>query len=208
MSNPPPEWRLVRSVLGDTAGALAEVEAALARYPLDQIPAVERSYYWLVRFFADAGEPDRARTLLEEYEREGRPGSKTILQLQGEIALAEGDYDAAVSYLERAVTLECPTCVLPGLARVYDRAGNADSAIATYERYRTTPYFLALERDYTDLAPALERLGQLYDERGDHANASRNYARFVELWREADPELQPRVRAAQARLEEILAEQG
>ena len=33
-------------------------------------------------------------------------------------------------------------------------------------------------------------------------------ARFVELWKEADPELQPRVEAAQRRLNEIFAERG
>jgi hypothetical protein len=48
----------------------------------------------------------------------------------------------------------------------------------------------------------------LYNERGDPDNAATYYARFVELWREADPELQPRVQAAQTRLEEILAERG
>jgi hypothetical protein len=34
------------------------------------------------------------------------------------------------------------------------------------------------------------------------------YARFVELWDDADDELQPRVQAAQARLDEILRQRG
>jgi hypothetical protein len=62
--------------------------------------------------------------------------------------------------------------------------------------------------DGAALAPTHERLGQLYDERGDQENAALHYARFVELWEEADPELQPRVRAAQARLEAIVRERG
>jgi DNA-binding SARP family transcriptional activator len=80
--------------------------------------------------------------------------------------------------------------------------------LANYERYVTTPYRNRLFQDQYFLGPIHERLGQLYDERGDQEDALRNYARFVELWGEADPELQPRVRAAQARLEEILAERG
>ncbi len=58
------------------------------------------------------------------------------------------------------------------------------------------------------LGPALERLAQLYDERGDPDSAANYYARFVELWSEADPDLQPRVQAAQARLEQIVTERG
>ena len=54
----------------------------------------------------------------------------------------------------------------------------------------------------------LERLGQLYDEQGDLENAAKYYAQFVELWAEADPELQPRVEAAQKRLDEIFAQRG
>ncbi len=53
-----------------------------------------------------------------------------------------------------------------------------------------------------------ERLGQLYDEQGDLENAALYYARFVELWADADAELQPRVGVARARLEEIIRERG
>ncbi len=49
---------------------------------------------------------------------------------------------------------------------------------------------------------------ELYDEQGDLANSSKYYLMFVELWAGADEELQPRVHAAQARLEEILMERG
>ena len=50
--------------------------------------------------------------------------------------------------------------------------------------------------------------GQLYDEAGDRQKAVEYYAKFVELWRDADPELQPRVEAAQRRIDEIFAETG
>lgn len=41
-----------------------------------------------------------------------------------------------------------------------------------------------------------ERLGDLYERRDDAAKASHYYGKLVELWKEADPELQPRVEAA------------
>ena len=82
------------------------------------------------------------------------------------------------------------------------------AAIEEYERFLNDRYF---RREGLDLHPrgrVLERLGQLYDEQGDLANASKYYLMFVELWADADDVLQPRVRAAQARLEAILAERG
>ena len=77
-----------------------------------------------------------------------------------------------------------------------------------FERYVETPHAYRLFFDVAWLAGAYERLGQMYDARADLEKASEYYAKFVELWAEADPELQPRVQAAQRRLEEIVAERG
>ena len=41
-----------------------------------------------------------------------------------------------------------------------------------------------------------ERLGALYEERGNTEKATYYYGKLVELWKDADPELQPRVEAA------------
>ena len=51
-------------------------------------------------------------------------------------------------------------------------------------------------------------LGRSDIEAGDLENAAVYYARFVELWADADAELQPRVEAARTRLEEIIRERG
>ena len=102
----------------------------------------------------------------------------------------------------------CRLCSLIGLAQAYEGIGAADSAIAVYERYVDRPSWDRLAFDATYLGPTYERLGQLYDEQGDLESAAKYHALFVELWAEADPELQPRVQAAQARLEEIVAERG
>jgi hypothetical protein len=58
---------------------------------------------------------------------------------------------------------------------------------------------LVLER-----AEAEELRAQIAEQRGDSVTALRAYRNFIELWKDADPELQPRVavaRAAVARLE-------
>lgn len=48
-----------------------------------------------------------------------------------------------------------------------------------------------------------ERLGELYDARGEREKAIDFYTRFVQLWANADPELQPSVRGVRARLAKL-----
>jgi hypothetical protein len=71
---------------------------------------------------------------------------------------------------------------------------------------RTNPWFPY--GDWVSLGPSYERFAGVYDELGDLQNAAKYYAMFVELWQDADEELQPRVLAAQQRLEAILQEIG
>ena len=43
----------------------------------------------------------------------------------------------------------------------------------------------------------------MYQAKGDAQKAAEHNGKFVELWKNADPELQPRVRAAQERLRKL-----
>ncbi len=56
------------------------------------------------------------------------------------------------------------------------------------------------------LAGSYKRLGELYEAAGDLPKAATNLEKFVELWKDADPELQPKVRDARTRLDRIRAE--
>ena len=53
------------------------------------------------------------------------------------------------------------------------------------------------------LAPAYERLGVLYEAKGNTSAAARYLQKFIDLWSEADQELQPRVAAARERLRSL-----
>ncbi len=55
---------------------------------------------------------------------------------------------------------------------------------------------------------AHQRLGLIYDRLAEREMAARAYAYFVDQWRDADPELQPLVRAAERRLQELTAERS
>ncbi len=54
----------------------------------------------------------------------------------------------------------------------------------------------------------LYRVGEVYEARGDRARAADYYSQFAELWRGADPGLQPRVTDARRRLAALTAEPG
>ena len=58
------------------------------------------------------------------------------------------------------------------------------------------------------LAPSLKRLGELYEAKGNRKKAADYYGRLVDLWKDADPELQPGVREVRARLGRLAQEPG
>ena len=198
---------------------LATVEAALRRFPLASLKPLDRPYLPLAFAYAAGGQPQRARALLTEYEREVKPiyrrGDDTQrLWTWGAVAMAEGRFPDAIGEFQAfaAGPRWCRPCGLAALAQAYDRAGQPDSAIAVYERYVTTPDPTRLgswrigDDDATQLAPTHKRLGELYEQRGDSARAKDHYTRFVELWRDCDPELRPAVLEAKQRLRLLVGE--
>ncbi len=197
--------------LSDTVRALKAVESALAKYPLDRLAPIERPYGTLTFLYSLAGRPDRAKLMLEGYEA-SRSGGYTLRdnlvlhEMRGTIAMAERRYADALQEYRQSDGGECMPCALPNIGRAYDLSGNADSAIAVFARYLTTP---SLDRiNNTDpqyLAGVHKRLGELYEARGDNVRAAEEYGRFIELWKDADPALQPRVADARRRLERIRA---
>ena len=203
------EWAL--ELQGDTSRALQTMEDALAKHPLAALAPLNRPYKRLASLYAKAGRVARARALLADLESEASslpPGRLDVrshyYRTRGEIALASGDYEEAGAQFRASDIGPCVLCALPGLARTYDRAGVADSARVLYERYITTPYFDRLfSMDQVFLAPAYERLGELYEAQADPESAATYYAKFSALWQDADEGLRPRAEAAQRRLEAI-----
>ena len=115
------------------------------------------------------------------------------------IARAEGDLPRAVQVLRDVRSANCRACELPFVGRIFDEMSEPDSAVAAYEQYIATP---TMDRIWSDFAlPYMhERLAEHYEQRGDAGTAAQHYARVIELWQDADAELQPRVAAAQQRL--------
>jgi len=197
------------------AAAVRTLESALARFPLEGLEPLNRPYPVLAIQWAQAGEIDRARRLLDEMDELVAPRLRTVRDAvqydvaRAFVAVGAGRHDEAIEWARRADRAFCTVCALQPAAQAHDSAGRVAEAIDAYRRYVELPWLHRGQAiDQFVLASNLERLGQLYDETGDLENAALFYAKFTELWAEADDELQPRVRAAQARLEEIVATRG
>ncbi len=195
---------------------LREVAAAVTRHPLVSMPAADRPYANLATFYARAGRVEEARRLMAEYERVVpaglRRGNPLRRLAEGDIALAEGRLQGALASY-RAFYDEagyCGACGFFEQGLVYEQSAQADSALAYYERYVATPEFDRIFFDpYADpyvLARAYKRLGELYEAKGDRAKALDYYGHFVDLWRDADPELQPIVKDVRGRVARLAAE--
>ncbi|MDH3298022.1 MAG: hypothetical protein OEM96_07075, partial [Gemmatimonadota bacterium] len=214
--------RLDLDVRRDTAGArermLAAIEAASDSL-VDEFAGELSSFFYAA---GDVGLGDRY------YEREMIVDSVRIantpdrfkrlreLNHRYDRSLAMGDYEAAVgAYREanaealRQVRRVDPARWARRPIPAFEGLSQADSVIARYETWmgRRQLGFRAAA-DSPGLPLALERLGQLYDANGDTENAALYYAQFVDLWANADAELQPRVAAARERLEEIIRARG
>jgi tetratricopeptide (TPR) repeat protein len=190
--------------------AVRRLDAALALHPLAGLPESDRPYFAVTRAYATAGRPDRARPIVQQMLAIGdtallRDRRQTAHRLRGEIALADGRPDIALAEFRQVDMLpDGPRTsngdvVFIALARAFDLASQPDSAIAYFERYLTTPS-VSRANDAIYLAGTYKRLGELYEARGDRAKAASAFARFVDLWQDADPEVQPKVTSVRERL--------
>jgi tetratricopeptide (TPR) repeat protein len=101
----------------------------------------------------------------------------------------------------------CPACGLFELASAYDRVGQTDSALVYYASLANTPAWgPPAGVKLLSLAQSYKRLGELYEQKGDRADALQYYGKFVDLWKNADPELQPAVRDVNQRMARLAGE--
>jgi tRNA A-37 threonylcarbamoyl transferase component Bud32/tetratricopeptide (TPR) repeat protein len=194
---------------------VARIDAAVARYPLRTIPVADRPYFRLATYYARLGRPDKARSVIASYNSEvpdtalRRVQSSDLHNALGEIALASNDPRTAITEFRKGdigydgrPASECAACADFNLARAFDAANMTDSTIAAYERFLNTPYWdkLLSTDDPIAAAGAHKRLGELYEAKGKPTQAIAHYQQFVDLWKNADPELQPLVAEAKRKI--------
>ncbi|MSR07522.1 MAG: carboxypeptidase-like regulatory domain-containing protein [Gemmatimonadetes bacterium] len=136
-----------------------------------------------------------------------------------------GDRNIRIRLTQVAVSLDAIVVTGTAGATEMRAVGNAVSKITVadvlqsapvidvhYRRFVSQPYHGEDFYDFSallyaaSLTPTHRRLGELYEARGEREKALEHFGKFVELWKNADPELQPVVRDVRARIARLTAE--
>jgi TolB-like protein/tetratricopeptide (TPR) repeat protein len=170
---------------------------------------------WVASLYAQAGNPVSARRILAMWNAAVPDTARAESQLanlratEADVAIAEGRVPEAIADIMAADKVgDAPRGpdaeLLPlAMARVYERAAQADSAIAWYERFLKAPRRPVSVIDALWLGHVYERLSMLHEAKGNASAAAQSLQKFIDLWAEADQELQPRVAAARERLKSL-----
>jgi len=196
---------------GQAERAARMLDAALRRYPLERVAPANRPWLDLVETDALAGRADQARATADRWARDvpaERRGSGYGLALAFVLAAERHPAESRAAFQAVAESLGCNACAEPWIARTWDAQGAPDSALAHYERYLVTPEFNLWSRDPTVRPWLLQRAGELHAQLGHRREAIERYTEFVELWKNADPDLQPVVRDVRARIAKLTAQGG
>lgn len=172
--------------------------------------ATADDYNAMVFVAAELGDANLAAELIRRWRATGAQELGVTGHIDSEyyaglVARLRGDYREALATLE-ALQRRCPGCgafISYEMARTYDAMGDLERARAEYERSLQIPD--RIRHTYTlDQPFALRRVAELHDAAGNARAALEYYARFVELWKDADPELQEHVRRVEARMAQLL----
>ena len=135
--------------------------------------------------------------------RDGDPLRYLVL---ARLAMARGQPAAALPLLRTYRDKNgCISCGLLEIGEAFDAQNQPDSAAAVYLQLATQPESGPGSRQF-DLPPALRRLGELAESKGDKAKAVEYYSRLLDLWRNAEPELQPQIAQVRKRVAELVGE--
>ena len=179
-------------------------------------------YFDLIDLYAIAGQPQRARQWLNRYDAEVKDTFRLRLETNArrrtlaEVLMSEGKGLEAVAEFRRADNLPdgpdgpCLVCLPMRIAFAFDRAKMADSTIKYMQQALT---IFDPNRMFDVIDPFLlplfnQRLGELYEAKGDRVKAVEHYRKVIELWKTADPELQVIVNELKARVRRLTDLEG
>ena len=155
--------------------------------------------------YAAAGQFEQARALLPRLDSLSRSGHTFPIEddVRAMLSLADGDPEGSLAHVHRSQARDY------GIERVLQRliVGDANAELGRWDAAAAA--YLVNWRDadlWAQLLPlAHERLGETYLALADTARAVEHLTAFAEMWKEADPGLQPRVDAARERAADLAA---
>jgi tetratricopeptide (TPR) repeat protein len=204
------------AVQEDLSGARAILDRVLRRTPIDSVPYLDRDYGNLLFVAMMARDTARARQFHTESRKAWESYGKLLDRPTWEalddasLDLSLGRYQEALESVDRASRLPIDRKDFAQVRRflVLDRLQQVDSAIVAGERYLANPEPFRIQHDAFFRGGILQRLGEMYEAKGDVDKALTHYQAFVELWKNADAELQPRVRDVRSRVERLQRRRG
>jgi TolB-like protein len=167
--------------------------------------------YLLGLFAAIAGDPSSSSSADTLDRWSGPENVKTVAAnlargVRAEARAFRDDAAGAATVLERLSfehTSYLEAMASPMVSAARERFRRGELLIAAGRPADAVPFLMSFRESLYDLlfeAPAAFHLGLIAEGRGDHAEARRQYGRFVDLWGDAEPELKPRVIEARERL--------
>jgi tetratricopeptide (TPR) repeat protein len=201
------------TMYGTKGDALAALDRGRARVPMSEVPPSDRPWDWFKIIGAYLHEPGIVREAFAGWERDQSALSSDVAgrraNFEAYVAFAEkrwADVITSANLAEQGFAFDQRAAsALRGFA--YQALGQADSAIASYERFLSLADPLP-EMDGVFRAQVLQRLGELHEGKGDKAKAIVYYSQFTELWANADATLQPRVREIHDRITKLQRDIG
>jgi tetratricopeptide (TPR) repeat protein len=208
--------QLLSRLEGSGSAIERRLDEALRRFPPEKMNPLDPSYRLLASSVAWTGRSRSAKDWLERWS-EAQPkdmpvDSTGIFNALGDIALSEGHYEEAARLQGRSGDLiPGSEALLPHRAHPHDLAGHPDSAITLYERYLGRVSLLDLRLTWLDpahLAETYESLGRNYENRAQPDSAAKYYQALLDLWKNADPVLEPKKKSLREALARVTGERG
>ncbi|MFQ5890355.1 MAG: hypothetical protein ACE5JR_09925 [Gemmatimonadota bacterium] len=227
------EYRALLSLfpfLPESASALQEQRAIVERWDAARVPRSATRVVWIphdgvhtaLRAYllgmldARLGDGGGAVGLAEDLESLKVPRHAESLvtnlarSVRAQVALAEGNPADAISLLEsaqlttwynlaHASSFFSQTYERFALAELLREAGRFEEALRWYSTFEQHSAY-----DLVYLAPSHFRRAEIYEALGDVKRASDHYSRVIELWHDADGELQPWVEKARQRKDALV----
>jgi tetratricopeptide (TPR) repeat protein len=214
-------WKTPRSELVALRDSLQRWDPSSARAEGDGLIAEHRPAHPYLRLYllgmlsARLGEPSEALGYAAELERADSSSPLGVFAadqgkfVRAEVAWMGGRPEEALALLDQARYWTTDSRMhdkgdSPFFIQLHERFARAELLYELGRHEDALPWYRALSyRDYLYTAPAHLRLAQIYERRGVWVKAFEHYSRFLELWRDSDPALQPLVqqaRQAMARL--------
>lgn len=207
---------------GNMEAALRECEAALET--IDKVVEIQtivlrpeppdkiRTIYFKGLIKAEMGLIEEALEIAERLkglieEDVNKKLSRYHFHLLGKIELEKENYPGAIEYFEEALSYIPPGGAgiagygrfTDSLALAYFRSGELEKARDIYEKIASLMGVIDSNVIY---AKTFYMLGKVYEGLGDRENAIANYQKFLDFWKDADPDL-PEPADAKTRMKKL-----